>query len=120
MMIFAQLIDYVILIKVTAILMMNAKIISFVDQTIVHFQIIKNALVLVENLTIKVTTIVMMITTIVDVNGMEGTVVIAMYSQVAMYSQIIVQLVNVYNQALGLMQLQLTAVNQKVINHHSL
>ena len=52
--IFAQLMNFVKWIKVTVIPMMNAKIICFVDQTTVHFQLIKNqktALTLVEILT---------------------------------------------------------------------
>ena len=69
-------------------LMMSVKMVLFVDQTIVQLLLVLplklivviqiHALVLVEVLAGKVITIVMMKTTIVDVNGMEETVVAVM------------------------------------------
>ena len=69
-------------------------------------QVIIHAMIPVVNLDGKVIKPVMMKIIIVDVNGMEETVA------VMMLTHNIVQLVNVCN------QLQLTAVNPKVINHH--
>ena len=92
MIIFVQLINLVKSMKETVILMMNAKAIYFVDQIIVQVHSFKyqmSALVLVVILTGKVITPVMIKTTIVDVNGMEETVV------VVMLTQFIVQLVSV-------------------------
>ena len=64
--------------------MMNAKVICFVDQTIVHFQF-KNqitVLVIVKILAGKVMATVMIKTTIVSVNGMEETVVVSISIQI--------------------------------------
>ena len=83
--------------KVIVILMMSVKMVLLVDQIIVQLHLVLtlklivviHALVLVEILAGKEITIVMMKTTIVDVNGMEETVV------VPMLTQLFVQLVNV-------------------------
>ena len=85
--------------KEIVILMMSAKMVLLVDQTIVQHHLgltLKlivviqiHALVPVLILAGKLITIVMMETTIVDVNGMEETVVVVMLTQIG------VQLVNV-------------------------
>ena len=79
--------------------MMSVKMVLLVDQTIVQLHLVLtlklivviqiHALVLVQFQAIKEITIVMMKTTIVDVNGMEETVVVVMLTQIT------VQLVNV-------------------------
>ena len=85
--IFAQAMNHVKWRKVTVIPMMNAKVIFFVDQTIVQhqffqkFKIQMSALVPVIKVNGRVITIVMMKTTIVDVDGMEATVVVVMLTQ---------------------------------------
>ena len=91
--------------KETVILMMNVSQVLFVDQIIVQhhlvltkklivviYQMKINAMIPVIKKTGKVITIVMIPTTIVDVNGMEETVV------VVMLTQLIVQFVNVWTQ----------------------
>ena len=88
----SAIVTLVLKMKEIVMLMMSVKIVLLVDRTIVQLHLVLSlmliALILVVILAGKVTVIAMMKTTIVDVNGMEETVV------AVMLTQFIVQLVN--------------------------